>query len=544
MVSLRTGLILAASSCVAVVAAVVIVGSREPAYVAGPPTVRLLSETQYRQAVAYVFGEDIEVASGFAPGLREGGLMEVGAAIGSVSGATVEQYEAIARSIAFQVVDERHRDNLIPCKPAASDKPDDACAEKFYAQVGRLLFRRPVPSEFIAKQVASAHAATETLQRGFYDGLAYGLAPILVDPRFLFRIETPSTDDPQRLDDYSMATRLSYFLWNATPDEALLDAAEKGELSRSSGLKAQVKRMLDSPRLHEGIRAFFADMLQYERFDSLSKDNTIYPKFSSEFSRDAQEQILRTIAHHLLDKNADYPSLFTTRETFMNRNLGTIYQVPVPTKVGWEQVQLPEDGPYAGLLTLVGFTALHSHPGTSSPTLRGKAIREELMCQKVPSPPADVSFSVFQDAANPDLRTARDRLDRHRTEPACAGCHKITDPIGLSLENFDGIGSSRISENDKSIEAHGDLDGVAFTNAKGLGEAFASNAAVPSCLVRRMFEYGVGRATGSKDRDWMDYLGQEFADDEYKVRALLQRIASSNAFYGAAPVAPPRGSVK
>jgi hypothetical protein len=293
--------------------------------------------------------------------------------------------------------------------------------------------------------------------------------------------------------------------------------------------------MLESPRLRDGVRAFFSDMLQYERFDSLGKDSTIYPKFNSEYSRDAQEQILRTIEHHLVTKNADYPSLFTSRETFMNRNLGTIYSMPVRTKVGWEPVEFPDDSPYAGLLTLVGFTSLHSHPGTTSPTLRGKALREELMCQKVPPPPADVNFSVFQETGTAESKTARDRLVRHSTEPACAGCHKITDPIGLALEHFDGVGSFRTVENEKVIDVNGDLDGKRFSDAKALGETFGKHPAVSTCLVNRMFSYGVGRKVVAKDREWMTHLSKNFAEDEFKVRALLQRIALSKAFYAVAP---------
>ncbi|MEQ9447574.1 MAG: DUF1588 domain-containing protein, partial [Rhodospirillaceae bacterium] len=176
--------------------------------------------------------------------------------------------------------------------------------------------------------------------------------------------------------------------------------------------------------------------------------------------------------------------------------------------------------------------ALHSHPGRTSPTLRGKALREVLLCQKVPDPPGDVDFAVVQDTAHPNFRTVRQRLDAHAAEPMCVGCHKITDPIGLALETFDTIGGYRETENGAQIDTTGELDGVSFDDAAGLGQAMHDHPGAASCLINRVYAYGVGRAPTRSEKDWLDvYLKQRFAEDGYSLPQLLKRIATSETFF-------------
>lgn len=516
--------------------------AREPATPGGPLLMQRLTEAQYRNAIADIFGADIVVAGRFEPIIRpDQGLIAGGAAMAAISPAGFEQYDNIARNIAAQVVDTEHRSTLLPCEPRVADAPDDECAAQIYAQVGRLLFRRPLMTEEIDAHVAAAAGATRTIG-DFYEGLALGLAAMLVSPEFLFRIDNtePDPQNPgiERLDGYSKATRLSFLLWNTVPDEALLVAAEQGDLHHPRRLRAQAERMLDSPRVVNGVRAFFADMLAFEEFEELSKDALLYPKFNREIAHDAQEQMLRTISYLVLEKDADYRSLFTSRETFLTRPLGMIYRVPVTTQSGWERHEFAQEDPRAGLITQLGFLALHSHAGRSSATLRGMAIRELLLCQKVPDPPGDVDFTDFlaaEDATDPRLKTARGRLALHSTEPACAGCHLILDPIGLALEHFDAAGEYRTEESGAKIDTSGNLDGAPFDDAVGLGEALASSPFIPKCLVRRVYHYAAGRSPGASENEFLEYLSDQFRADGYKFRSLLLRIATSDALYRIAP---------
>jgi hypothetical protein len=287
-------------------------------------------------------------------------------------------------------------------------------------------------------------------------------------------------------------------------------------------------------------------MLGFDDFSTLAKDPTIYPKFTPKAVRDAQEQTLRTIVDLVLTNRGDYRDLFTTRKTFLTSTLGIIYGVPVVDSraIGepenWIPYEYPAGDPRTGILTQASFVALHSHPGRSSPTIRGKALRELILCQKVPDPPGNVNFTVVQDTSNPKYKTTRERVTAHRTDPTCAGCHKLIDPMGLALENFDGGAGFRTSENGAAIDASGELDGVKFTDAAGLGKAVHDHPAAPGCLVNRLFAYASGHVPTKSETDFVKYLEKSFAADAYRVPDLLRRIATSEALYRAA--APQTGA--
>jgi hypothetical protein len=178
----------------------------------------------------------------------------------------------------------------------------------------------------------------------------------------------------------------------------------------------------------------------------------------------------------------------------------------------------------------VSFAALFSHPGRSSPTLRGRAIRELLLCQKVPDPPGNVDFSLFNDPNSPH-RTARERLTVHATQQACAGCHKLTDPVGLGMEHLDGAGQLRTAEAGAPIDASGSLDGIEFKDVAGLGKAMRENPAVPPCVVNRLFAYATARAPLKEEKPLLEYFTSEFADSRYRVPTLLREIATSDALF-------------
>lgn len=510
-------------------------GPAEPEVVGGPPIMRRLTEDQYRSVISDVFGPNIVVAGRFDPVTRTDGLIALGASVAAINASSYELYDNIARGVAAQVVDEAHRDWLVSCEPAAITAPDDACAAEFFKRTGRLLYRRALTDQELKLQVDVAKLAATELG-DFYKGLEASLSAMLVAPEFLYVTDTIESDPTRpngvRLTPYAKASRLSFFLWNTTPDDALLTAAENGELNDSKGLAKQVERMIASPHLEVGVRAFFNDMLAFDGFETLQKDTLIYPMFGLAAVKDSREQALRTIVDQTIAHQGDYRDLFTTRKTFVSAPLGLVYRVPVSDPEGWVPYEFSEGGRYVGVQSFAGFLALHSHPGRSSATLRGKAVREILMCQKVPDPPADVDFTLVSDSTNPVHKTARERLTAHNTEPTCAGCHKLMDPIGLALENFDGGAQWRATENGAVIDTTGDLDGVSYSDAVGLGKALATSPSVPACLVRRLANYAVGRQA---DRAWHAYLDQRFASDKYRLPALLRHIALSDAFYAVTP---------
>jgi hypothetical protein len=522
---------LAMASCLALAGC----GQSEPEISGAPPDMRRLTDEQYVNAITDIFGPQIKAESQGDPLFRTEGLLAVGARSARITPSGFDRYYSQARTISQRVVSPENRASVFPCEPKDAATADDSCAHLYFAKIGRLLYRRPLTPAEVQTPTNAASEAAE-VSGDFYRGIAVGLAGMLTTTKFLFIIDSTEPDPDragnERLTTFAKASRLSFLLWNTTPDEMLLTAAEKGELHTKEGVQRQVDRMMASHRLDTGVRAFFADFLGFDQYETLEKDSIIYPAFTIRVAEDAKEQVLRTIIDHLILRNQDYRGLFTTRQTFLTGALARIYRVPTkrPAEGAWIPFEFPEDDPRAGILTQVGFSALASHPGRSSPTLRGKAIRESVLCQKVPDPPGDVDFSLFEDPNSPN-KTARERLTAHRTAPACAGCHKITDPIGLALENLDGIGQLRTTENGVLIDASGDLDGIPFTDAAGLGVAVSTNPATTSCVTHRLASYALGRSIGNSDRDLMKHLEQGFENDGYNFPALLRRIAYSDALF-------------
>jgi hypothetical protein len=275
--------------------------------------------------------------------------------------------------------------------------------------------------------------------------------------------------------------------------------------------------MITSPRFAEGVRAFFDDFLHLDGLDTLSKDALIFPAFGPAVAVDAREQTLRTVIDLLVTRDADYRELFTDRRIAMDRRLGPIYDVPVATD-GWGMHQFPANDPRGGLLTHIGFLALHAHPGRT-------------LCQKIPTPPANVNFTIVQDVNNPELKTTRERLEAHLSDPECVSCHKLTDPIGLALEHFDGLGQFRVAENGSPIDAGGTLDDVPFADAAQLGSVLAQHPAVTSCLVQSAWRYASGHRIEQGEDAFVRYLEKRFASARYRVPELMRLIATSRAFH-------------
>jgi hypothetical protein len=214
----------------------------------------------------------------------------------------------------------------------------------------------------------------------------------------------------------------------------------------------------------------------------------------------------------------------------MKRSLGPVYGLPVRVAEGWEDITLPSNNPRAGLLSHASFNMLYAHPGRSSATLRGVFMRESLLCQIIPEAPADVDFTQFSQDDSAEYKTARDRLEVHATESSCRKCHKLTDPIGLGLEVYDGIGRYRTAENGAPIDTSGDLDGATFNNPAELGAAFAASPLIGACLVQNLYRYAVGRKQTLQERSLLRYLEDNFVTTGHQVPALMREIATSEAF--------------
>lgn len=492
---------------------------------------RRLSEAQYRQSIADIFGDDIVINARFEPERREQGLLALGSATLSMTAAGFEQVFSLSQDIAAQALTEARRDKLMPCTPATNTDFDEACAATFINQYGELLFRRPLKQAELDARLTTA--ATGTQRTGdFHTGLQLALASLLTAPEFLFRMER-AEPDPQRagqwrLDAYTRAARLSFLFWNSTPDAALLAAARSGDLFTEQGLQAQVERLSPSPRVEDGITAFLVDMMQIDGFDSMVKDASIYPKFNQLVADSAREQMVKTLVDLLVTRERDYREIFTSNETFLNRPLAAVYQVPFTSTEEWAPYTFPDSAERSGIFSQVGFLSQYAHPGSSSPTLRGIKLHEIFLCEHTPEPPADVDFSAVVDS---DAATSRERLLDHMSNPGCIVCHQRSDPPGLALEHFDGLGQIRKYENGQLIDVSADLFGSKFVGAQGLGEFLYNDPRAPSCLVRNVYAYGTARMPDSSQRAFINDQVAQFAENGHKVPALFRQIANTPAFF-------------
>ncbi len=496
---------------------------------------RRLTEKEYRNSIADIFGKEIEVRGTFEPTKRTNGLAAVSTSFLSVTPVGFESFSKMASDIAAQVTAESYRAKL-PCAPKNLKAHDEACSSKILAHYGLLLFRRPLSGAELDNRVGLARRITE--QSGdFYAGLRSSLSMLLQLPDFLFRSEVavPAGDGKQlTLDSYSRATLLSFLLWNTTPDLELLRAAQSGEMNTPAGLTKQVDRLMASPRLVAGMRAFFEDMLQLDTFDTVSKDSLLYPKWGSGMAESAREETLRTVTGLALQDNGDIRDLMTTRQTYLDRKLAVLYRVPFAFTGDWVKYEFPADSGRSGILTQISMLSMFSHPGRTSPTKRGVALADIFLCLPTPDPPNDVDFAEVNDS-NSRLKTLRQRLMAHANNKVCAACHDRSDPLGLSLEAFDTIGGYRTMDNGEPIDASATIQGRSFIGAQGLGQYLHDSPRYPACVARRLHSYGrSGRRWASED--FADTY-KAFQDSGFRLRALLRGMAVSESFYSSAPPA-------
>jgi hypothetical protein len=529
-----TTLILLTGLCLLATAQSAVPAATQGPYLAG---LRRLTESQYRNSISDIFGANIMVQGKFEPDRRIGGLLAASGTTLSITPAGFEGYAKIADSVAKQVVDEKNRAKLLSCAPKSAALPDRDCASQIINQYGLLLFRRPLSSEELKARLDAAEAATK-LSNNFYTGIRYSLTTLLSAPDFLFRPEIAVPKGKgYTLDGYSRAARLSYMLWDTTPDTALLNAARSGVLDSEAGIKTEAARLMASPRLETGMRAFFSDYLELDTLGSITKDPTIYPKYSDQVAASAREETLHTVIDLTLKAGGDFRDIFTTRKTVINRQLAWIYDVPYNFNGEWMPYEFGEGAGRSGIVTQASMLSMFSHPGRSSPTKRGVALLDIFVCEPTPAPPANVDFSIVNDTTNPMRQTVRDRLMAHATNPTCASCHTHSDPLGLTLEQFDSVGERRLKDDGHDIDVSATMADKHFVGGAGLGQYLHDNPKVPACFVRKLVAYGVGANSEDMELDSVRPFLDGFRADGYRLPSLVKAIVTSPQFFSAPPPA-------
>jgi hypothetical protein len=495
---------------------------------ASPVLIRL-TQTQLRHAFIDLFGDDLTRPASLEPDAPADGLLTAGGSVNAVSPRGVELYEDAALSLGTQAVATPERlARIVPCDPATP-----SCLSTFIRDFGRLAWRRPLTADEQAALLALASRAREALGR-FEDAVAWTVTALLQSPNFIYRHELgepdPDADSPEslRYTSVEMASRLAFFLWASPPDAALLTAAEAGDLVTDAGLEATLDRMLADPRSARAIRTFFTEWLALYKLPRLNKDPNIFKHFSPDLGDLAAEETLRLIDHLFVTGDADLSDLLLTHTTFVDRRLAAIYNIEAPALDGFGRVDFDPAGERRGLLGQVSFLALHSHPTSSSATLRGAFLRQTLLCESVPPPPSNLNTAIPEPTTA--APTLRDRLAAHREDPSCASCHAKMDVPGLGLERFDGLGRHRLTENGAPIDPSGTFDGAPFRDASELAERVAASPKFTRCAVAKLYTFGNARPVEDAEEPLLEALVADFEAHDRSVRHLMKKIAMSPGF--------------
>lgn len=514
----------------------------------GRVTVRRLNREEYRNTIRDMLGVNFNVNEAFPADDTGYGFDTIGDVL-SLSPLLVEKYLEAAQTIVVDAVptDRGHKNyKQIFVDGPPSDDPQQRreYAQKILRQLADRAFRRPVDEPTLERLVDLAMYTDELPELEFEHSIRQALSAILASPRFLFRAEIQvDPNDPGQIvpiDDFALASRLSYFLWSSLPDEELYRLAKEGTLR--SQLHEQVQRMLKDDRSKRFVSNFIGQWLQTRDVETLNVDaRRVLGIPASEankiFSRDvrrAMREETEMFFAHLLRENGSVRDLLYSDYTFLNEPLAKFYGIEGVKGREMRKVSLPADSPRGSLLTQGSFLLVTSNPTRTSPVKRGVFLLENVLAAPAPPPPPDVPLleEVKRDNKKKKL-TMREMMVIHRENPACATCHERMDPLGLALENFNAIGQWRETEDGQPIEAAGQLvTGESFDNVKELAKILANERRQDfyRCLTEKMFIYAIGRGVEYYDAPTIDQISEKLEQSDGAIHSLVLGIVDSPAF--------------
>jgi hypothetical protein len=425
------------------------------------------------------------------------------------------------------------RDVIFSCRPAA-EAQEAACAEEILARLARRAWRRPVDDGDLTALMAFFDAGRAD-KGTFEGGVQIALRRLLASPEFVFRIERDPDDaapgETFELSDVELASRLSFFLWSSIPDEELLALAERRALSDPETLEAQVERMLADPRAEALVENFAGQWLQLRNLERVEPDLVAFPDFD-ESLRDGFRRETELFVGSVFAENRSVVDLLTADYTFLNERLARHYGVRGVYGSDFRRVAVEQDA-RRGLLGHGSVLTVTAYPHRTSPVVRGKWVLENLLAAPIPMPPENVPALEENAEDSLDHETLRERLARHRADPACAVCHDVMDPIGLALESFDGIGASRDKdETGAPIDASGQLaSGEPVNGPTELREALVRRPEqFVSAFTEKLLIYAIGRGVEHTDMPTVRRIVADAADEDYRFSSIVLGIVSSPAF--------------
>ena len=504
-------------------------GVRDPGHV----TLRRLNRTEYNNVVADLFGIDFKPAQNFPSDDSGYGFDNIGDVL-SLSPVLFDKYLAAAERITDEVVggtSPNEPSSLLTCLPE-SDADWQPCARQILEPVATRAFRRPLRDgemEGILSVAESAHAEGAS----FEQGIELALQAILVSPDFLFHVvEVPAQGQAQviePLSGFELAERISFFLWSRLPDEELVSLAKANKLTDPAIVEQQVRRMLKDKRSSALADNFAAQWLQLRRMETVTPDPDCYPAFDDELRRDSRresELFFSTVA----SDDLSVLTLLDADFSIVNERLARHYGIPDIKGAQFRRVSL-EDGRRGGILGHASILTLTSNPTRTSPVKRGKWILEQVLGMPPKPPPPNVE-NLSEETEEVQAASLRERLEKHRADPVCASCHRVMDPIGFALENYDGVGAWRARDGKFPINAAGTLpDGSFFDGPVDLKKVLLERKRdFVWCLSEKFLTYALGRGIEYYDDCALEDIVKAVEADDYRFSRLVVEVVRSVPF--------------
>jgi hypothetical protein len=497
----------------------------------GMVTARRLNRVEYNNTVRDLLGTALRPADTFQADAASAGYDTVGAAL-SLAPAAARDYE----DAAYKLIDDTlgnatRRSTLVPCDVEAEG---ETCARTALGGFMRRAFRRPVTTAEVDALLAPFRQA-QMLGATRTVGLRYTLAAVLVNQNFLFKLEIdpdPAATTPHRLSDHEIATRLSYALWSTMPDDALFAAADAGTLQTDAELTAQIDRMLADPRASALSENFAGQWLHFREINH-EPDVRAFPTYTPALLTSMKQEAQRFFADFLAS-TAPFSELLSARFTYVDSSLATHYGLPAMTGMQPGQMWRADTSgvPRSGILTLGAMLTSTSLTTRTSPVKRGEFVLKHLLCETVTPPPPDVIG--IPDMVDPNQTlTMRQRMEQHRQNDMCIGCHVDMDQLGFGLENYDAIGKYRTAEpNGLPVDSSGVLpDGTPFSGAVELAALLAEDARFNHCVTRNLLTYILGRYIDQPDDNvWIAHIAGTTRDTDQRLGTLLRTMLRSESF--------------
>jgi hypothetical protein len=487
-----------------------------------------LTHAQWEQTVADLFhlSATTGLSSAFTPDPQLGRFDNNIARLTTTSGLW-RDYQLAAETVAGRVVtDPEIYAQLVP-------DPSTANAREFITSFGLRAFRRPLTDGEVDRyyELFNAAAAIYPTLDPFTAGVRQTIAGMLQSPFFLYRTELSTTQIGVGipLNNYEVASRLSYLFWNTMPDDELFAAAAQGKLGDAEGVREQASRLLDSPRAQAQFRNFHFQAFKVQQYADLDKNTTLFPNWRKEVGGMMQEEALRFL-DSIVANDGGVAELLTSTKAYVNADLAKIYGLPGAFGTDYQEVEL-DSSTRAGLLTRAGFLAKNATLSESDPIHRGVSINIDIICRAITAPP-NIPDNLVKTG-----NTTREKVNSITGEGTCGeGCHHtIINPIGFAFENFDALGQFRTMDNGYPVDSaasYSFADGrtISYTNAVDLSKQLATAPEVHACYTQQLLEFMLGRDLQQVDKVIVKNLAQQSLQERLSIKELVLSVVTSNTF--------------